>query len=461
MMMPGRKMTQAPKTLSKNFTEGNVGKQLFVFAAPLFLSNLLQVVYNLVDMIIVGKAMGQVGLSAVSVGGDISNLFTFWSMGLANAGQVIISQYIGAKKNQQVGQFIGTMTTFLLSIAVALTILGLLFRNELLWLMHTPAECYDEALAYAATCMAGLVFIYGYNIVGGILRGMGDSKHPFYFISIAALLNIFLDMLFVFKFNWGAFGAALATVISQGFSFLFAVHFLYLNRYKLGFELDRSCFGINQEMLMQLLRLGLPMAIKQSSVQFSKLFINSWINSFGVTVSAVAGIGNKLNTVSNLISNSLNTAGASMVGQNIGAGKFKRVPKIILWVFAVTLSMSLILSSLMYFYPEQIFLLFTDDRSIIKVAMEFVPVAYLIFLGSACRAPMNALINGSGNYKVNFAVAMLDGIILRIGLAMLFGVYMGKGYLGFWYGDAFAGFTPLWVGAIYYYTGAWKKSIVQ
>ena len=269
MMMPGRKMTQAPKTLSKNFTEGNVGKQLFVFAAPLFLSNLLQVVYNLVDMIIVGKAMGQVGLSAVSVGGDISNLFTFWSMGLANAGQVIISQYIGAKKNQQVGQFIGTMTTFLLSIAVALTILGLLFRNELLWLMHTPAECYDEALAYAATCMAGLVFIYGYNIVGGILRGMGDSKHPFYFISIAALLNIFLDMLFVFKFNWGAFGAALATVISQGFSFLFAVHFLYLNRYKLGFELDRSCFGINQEMLMQLLRLGLPMAIKQSSVQKS------------------------------------------------------------------------------------------------------------------------------------------------------------------------------------------------
>ena len=454
-------MSQAEKVLSQNFTDGNVGKQLFEFATPLFLSNLLQVVYNLVDMIIVGKAMGQVGLSAVSVGGDITNLLTFWSMGFSNAGQVIISQYIGAKKTRQVGQFIGTMTSFLLLIALTLTVLGITFRNQLLAMMHTPAECYEQALAYAVTCIFGLVFIYGYNIVGAILRGIGDSKHPFYFISIAALMNIFLDMLFVFKFNWGAFGAAFATIISQGFSFLFAAHFLYCNRHQLGFEIDRSCFAIEKPMLIQLLKLGLPMAIKQSSVQFSKLFINSWINSFGVTVSAVAGIGNKLNTISNLISNSLNTAGASMVGQNIGAGKYKRVPKIILWVFAVTFSMSLLLSVTMYFYPEQIFLLFTDDRAILGVAMEFVPVAYLIFLGSACRAPMNALINGSGNYKVNFAVAMLDGIILRIGLALLFGVYMGMGYKGFWYGDACAGFTPLWVGAIYYYTKAWQRSIIQ
>ena len=161
------------KSLIVDFTEGNISKQLLTFAAPLFLSSLLQVVYNMVDMIIVGRAAGEVGLSAVAVGGDVSNFLTFFAMGFANAGQIIISQYIGAGQKDKVGRFTGTMFTFLLGCALVLSAVCLFLRHPILQVMNTPEESYNDTLAYATVCIVGLVFIYGYNIVGAILRGMG------------------------------------------------------------------------------------------------------------------------------------------------------------------------------------------------------------------------------------------------------------------------------------------------
>ena len=186
------------------------------------------------------------------------------------------------------------------------------------------------------------------------------------------------------------------------------------------------------------------------------LFVNSWINSYGVAVSAMAGIVNKLSSVSNLISNSVNAAGASMVGQNVGAQKYERVPRIMLTCFSFALCSSTLLSVAVLLFPEVVFGLFTDEAAVMAIAMEFKPVAVLLFLGSACRAPMNALINGSGNHKVNFATAILDGLVMRIGLGVLLGLVLHMEYIGFWLGDALAGFTPLWIGLVYYFSGSWK-----
>lgn len=443
-------------TMIRDFTQGNVTKQLISFATPLFLSNLLQIVYNMVDMVVVGQVAGSIGLSAVAIGGDISHFLTFIAMGFSNAGQVIISQYIGANQREKVGKFIGTMCTFLISCALVLTVLCLMFRNPIMLLMNTPSESWNDAFSYATTCIVGLVFIYGYNIVSAVLRGMGDSKHPFVFISIAAVLNLVLDIWFVTGLHLGAFGAALATVISQTFSFICAVVFLYGRRNQYGFGFKLENFRIDSKMLGTLIRLGVPMATKSAAVQFSKLFVNSWINSYGIVVSAVAGIGNKFNNISNLISNSMNTAGSSMVGQNIGAEKYQRVPKIMGVAFTINLSISLLMVSALTIFPTKIFTIFTSDTSILGVAMEYLPVGVLVFLGSAFRSPMNALINGSGNYKINFAVAILDGIVLRIGLAVLFGLICNLDYLGFWYGDALASFTPFVIGLVYYFSGTWK-----
>ncbi len=448
------------KTLVSDFTTGNIPKQLFIFATPLFLSSLLQVVYNMVDMIIVGNMLGEVGLSAVSVGGDVSSFLTFLGMGFANAGQVIISKYIGAGKRQQVGRFISTLSSTLFLLAVSLSFLCLLFRKQFLTLMNTPTESYEQALAYSTICILGMVFIYGYNAMSAILRGLGDSKHPFIFISIASVLNVILDLIFVIEFKMGAGGAALATVISQCVSFLSCIAFLYKKRDTLGFEIHLSdFFHIDKAMLSELTKLGIPMAIKSASIHISKLFVNSWINSYGVAVSAFAGIANKISSISNLISNALNTAGSSMVGQNIGAKTYKRIPKIILTITACTMTIAIILSVLFYTFPNQIFGIFTEeaDADVLAIAMEYLPVAVLMFFGSACRAPANAIVNGSGNYKVNFATAIFDGLIMRIGLSVLFGLVLNFGYIGFWLGDALAGFTPMFIGIVFYISGKWKQ----
>ena len=445
-----------------NFSEGNIPKQLIMFASPLFLSSLMQIIYNAVDMIVVGQKLGQVGLSAVSVGGDISHFLTCFAMGFSNAGQILISQYIGAKQQDKLGRFISTMFTTLMGCAVGVSAVCLALRHTLLQLMNTPAAAYDGALAYSTVSMIGLVFIYGYNSGSAVLRGMGDSRHPFIFISIASVLNILLDILFVMVLPFGCMGAALATVISQGISFVLCASYLYRNRGAIGIDFTLHNFtNPDKDMFLSLVKLGLPMAIKSASIQISKLFVNSFINSFGVAVSAFAGIANKIASISNLVSNSVNTPGSSMVGQNIGAEKYDRVPKIMLTVAAITFTVAITMSILFCTFPLQLFGIFSREKEVLDIALEYLPIAVLMFFGSACRAPANALISGSGNYKMNFATAIFDGIVMRIGLAVLFGIVLNWGYLGFWLGDALAGFTPLVIGIVFFISGKWKKRTVS
>ena len=450
------------KTKIRDFTQGNITKQLVTFAFPLFLSNLLQVVYNMVDMIVVGHVLGKEGLSAVSVGGDVTHLLTFISMGFASAGQVLIARLIGGRQEEKIGRFVGTMCGLLFSCALTLTVLGLVFQPAMLRLMNTPAESLAGAQSYATVSMAGLLFIYGYNIVSAILRGMGDSRHPFIFISLAAVLNLILDVVFVVVFSMGAGGAALATIISQGVSFITCACFLIRHRaeYKLNITL-RHFVQWDQSMLLSLIKLGVPMAIKSASVMVSKLFVNSFINAYGVAVSAFAGIANKLASVSMLVSNAMNTAGSTVVGQNLAAGKFDRVKKILLRIAYITLSMAALFSLVIILFPEEIFGIFTADAAVMQIARGYIPIAVLLFFGAAMRAIMNALINGSGHTKINFATAILDGIVMRIGLAVLFGLVMHMEYTGFWLGDALAGFTPFLIGLVFYVTGAWKKQALK
>ncbi len=452
-------MQNIQKTQIKDFTQGNIGKQLVIFAWPLFLSNMLQVVYNMVDMIIVGNKLGEVGISAVAVGGDVSHLLTFVAMGFANAGQVLIAQYIGAKQKDKLGTFIGTMSSFLVVCSLVLSALGLIFQNQILEIMNTPAEAFAGARSYSAICMLGLVFTYGYNVVSAILRGMGDSKHPFVFISIAAVMNLVLDIVFVIFLGLGPEGAALATIMSQAVSFICCVVFLAKKREE--FELTCTMGDFtrwDKEMLGDLIKLGTPMAIKSASIQVSKLFVNSWINSYGLAVSAFAGIANKIASISNLVSNAMNTAGSTMVGQNIAAKEFERVKKVLQSLAVITITVSTIISAFICLFPMQIFGIFTQSPDVLEIARNYVPIAVLLFYGSAMRAIMNALINGSGNYKINFATAILDGIVLRIGLSVLFGLTLGMKHYGFWLGDALAGFTPFFIGLVFYLTGAWKKA---
>ena len=222
--------------LIRDLTTGSVPKTLLTFSMPLFLSGLLQMVYNMVDMIVVGNFVGTNGLSAVSIGGEVLMLITFVAMGFSNAGQILISRYVGAKRHDLVGEMVGTLFTLLEGLAVIIMVIFLFTYQGIINWLNTPADIWEYTRQYCITCVWGVVFIYGYNLVSAILRGMGDSKHPFIFIAIASVINVILDILFVGPMGMGPLGAALATVIGQAVSFLFALRLLYKNREQIHFD---------------------------------------------------------------------------------------------------------------------------------------------------------------------------------------------------------------------------------
>lgn len=445
------------KGLVKDYTKGPIVKQLVAFFIPLFLANVLQIIYNIADMIIVGQVVGSTGLSAVSIGGDVSHLITFLVMGFAGAAQIIISQLIGSDQKNKIGPFIGTFISFTAICVVVLTVLCILLRNPIVTWMQTPEAAKADTLSYFVTCSVGLVFIFGYNAISSIMRGLGDSKRPFVFIAVAAVLNVGLDLLFVLVIGMGTFGAALATVISQGVSFLLGIGYMWFKRNALGFEMHVKYIRLNRIFLKPLLKLGLPMALKQAAISISKLFVNSFLNSYGLAVSAVVGIVGKIGNISILVSDAFNTAGSSMIGQNMGAAKYDRVLKVMASILVLVLPIYAVLTAVMLLFPEAVYSIFSTDPEVIAIAMQYLPIWVLTFVSFAFRAPMNAFINGSGNYGLNFAVAILDAIVFRVGLCVLFGIVLDYGYMGFWYGDALAGFVPILIGLIYLPTGKWKK----
>ena len=443
-------------TMVRDMTQGPVVPLLVRFALPLFVSNALQAVYNLVDMVVVGNYIGKAGMSAVSIGGDLLHLLTFVAMGFCSAGQVIIARAVGEKRPEDIQKTIGTMFSFLLSVSLGISLVCFLLRQDVLRWLNTPAAARAYAMDYLVTCVCGLVFIYGYNIVSAILRGMGDSKRPFLFIAVAAVLNMVLDVLFVKYLHMEVFGAALATVIGQGVSFLVSLVYLYRRRESFGFDFRLRSFRVDGPAFRRLLALGIPMAIQAAAINLSKILLMSWINLFDVTYSALAGIFNKINTMCGVISQSFTTAGSTMVGQNLGARKYRRVKGTLLTILLIGLGFAAAFTAVMLLWPQGVYGLFTPDPDVLGLASVLTWPIILNFFGAATRSVAFSLINGSGKARLNLAVAVIDGMISRVGLAALLGFALRWDCFGFWMGDALAGFMPLLIGGVFYLSGRWR-----
>ena len=447
------------KELIRDLTAGSVPGTMLRFAMPLFLSGLLQMVYNMVDMIVVGQMVGTSGLSAVSIGGEMMMLITFIAMGFSNAGQILISRYVGERRHDLIGDMVSTLFTLLMSLAVLIMVLFLATYQDIMAWLNTPDTIWEYTRQYSITCIFGTVFIYGYNLVSAILRGMGDSKHPFMFIAIASVLNLVLDLLFVGPMQMGPGGAALATVIGQAVSFLFALTLLYRHREQIHFDFKPSHFQISPNVIRPLLSLGIPMVIQSAAITFSMLFVNSYINRYGEVYIAVTGIARKLENMISIVSQAISAAGGAMISQALGAKKPERVPKVFfhaLWIVAIP---SGIFALITLIRPEWLFGIFSQDPAVLKTVLEeYITVAMIQYLGCTLRPPSFALINGSGNSKMNLAVALMDGVACRIGLSVLLGVTLAWGISGFWYGNAISGCIPFVVGFAFLLSGRWKIS---
>ncbi|MCR4772284.1 MAG: MATE family efflux transporter [Oscillospiraceae bacterium] len=445
------------KSMIRDLTSGNATKQLVSFALPFILANLLQTCYTLTDIVIIGQFVGSEGISAVSNGGEIMNFFTFFGTGLAAGGQIVISQLAGRGERGMIKKVIGTMFSCILGFAVLLSAVCSAFTDNFLGWLRVPSEAFSMAHDYLFTCICGTFFIFGYNTVSSILRGMGDSRRPFVFVAISAVTNIILDLLFVGVLQLRAFGAALATVCGQGLSFVIAIIYLHSRREQFGFDFRPASFIPDRRCLSAFLKQGIPIALQHCAITSSMLFVSSFLNSYGLTVSAVNGVGSKLVLLSYIVTNGLNQAASSMIGQSFGAGRFDRIRTVIRSVFLIGFSFCALLSAAIALFPEQIFSLFDKDPDVLAMSHTYVKVAVVNYIGAAFRAPFTAFVNGVGFAVMNFFMGIADGIVMRVCLAMLLGLVCGLGIMGFWLGSALAGYTYFIVVFPYYLSGKWKK----
>jgi len=445
------------KSLSRNFTSGNVPKQLLLFALPFMASNAMQVLYSTIDMIIVGKYVGTAGLSAVSQSSVILNFATMVCLGFSNGGQVLVAQALGAGKRKEMSDIIGTLFVQIVLIAAVLSGAFLLGRHWVLQVMNIPAESYDMAMHYLIICGAGLVFTAGYNMVSAVLRGMGDSKRPFLFICIASVINLVLDILFTGFMGMGVAGAALATIIGQAVSFLFSLAYLYRKRDALGFEFRRESFRINRKYAKMITALGTPMAIQSGCINLSMMFVNSMVNNVGVVASATFGVGVRIDDIINKISQGIQFAALPMIGQNIAAGQQERSQKVVYWAWVYSFALTVVFMALYLIFGKELFMLFSDDPAVHGMSGTFISAILWMFPALAVMRGSNAFVQGIGNARLSMVLSLLDGVVLRIGLSWLFGIVLDWGFYGFVLGYGVAAYGCAVPGLIYFLSGKWKK----
>ena len=443
------------KTLAKDFTTGNVAKQMFWFMLPFMASNALQVFYSTIDMMVVGKHLQTPGLSAVSQSSQILNFATMVCFGFSNAGQVLVSQALGGGKRKELNRIIGTMFTLIAILSLLLTTVILSLRNQILNAMNMPVESRGYAMQYLMICGAGLIFTAGYNMVSAVLRGMGDSRRPFLFIGIATVINLVLDILFVPV--WGVAGAAWATIIGQGASFLFSLYYLYRRKESFGFDFKLRSFAVNRHYMKMITSLGTPMAIQAGCINISMLFVNSMINSLGVVESATFGAGIRIDDIINKISQGIQFAAVPMISQSIAAGRQKRSVKVVHWAWIYSGVFTVVCMTAYLFFGEALFVAFSEDMAGNSLCKVFISAILWMFPALAVMRGSSAFIQAIGNAKLSMVLAVLDGVVLRIGLSWLFGIYLGWGFYGFVLGYGLAAYGCAIPGMSYFLSGVWKK----
>jgi len=445
--------------IRNNLTEGSVIKKLAMFALPFMASNIIQSLYIVIDMLIIGNFSGAASMSGVSIGGQITYIITSLVVGLSMGATVLIGQYVGSGEQDSLRKVTATTLTVLPVAAVVLTVIMLIFKESVLTLMQTPPESYAEADRFLTVTVLGLIFIFGYNAFSAILRGMGDSKHPFYFVSAACVVNVALDFLFIAVFKWGAFGAALATVIAQAASMFMCIG--YLIKIRFHFDFKPSSFKIDWKQLRMIIKIGLPTSASNSIVSISFLFITVIVNIVGgVYASAAAGAAGKFNSFAFMPVIAISASITTMAAQSIGAGRMERAVSAARIGVAVSYLIMGLFFVLVQIFPAQVIALFGNDPQMIAYGVTYLRAFSYDFLLLPFIFCVNGLFTAGGHTLFTMVSDMLSSILLRVPICWLFGVLLGWGMKGIGMGAPVASAGTLLIMIGFLVSGRWKRNAV-
>ncbi len=442
----------------KELTNGNEARLILNFAMPMLLGNLFQQLYNIVDTIIVGNILGKEALAAV--GASFPIVFTLISLiiGVASGGTIVIAQYFGAGDHGSVRKAIHTMYIFLTIASVVLTMVGIPLTEDIFRLIRLPEEIMPEATTYLAIYLSGLIAFFGFNATSAILRGLGDSKTPLYFLMISTFFNIGFDLLFIVVFKWGIAGAAIATVISQSGAFLTAMIYLHRNHKLIDFNLPQWKF--DRRIFWQSLRIGLPTGFQHTFVSLGMMAIMAIVNTFGTNVIAGYAAAIRIDSLAILPAMNFSAALATFVGQNIGAGKSDRVRRGLIATLLMSSAVSIAVMALVIFFKYELMGMFTDDTEVIRIGGEYLVIVSSFYLLFTAMFKINGVLRGAGDTLIPMFITLTSLWIIRIPFAWFFSRSLGE--TGIWWSVPAGWGVGLLLSFLYYLTGRWRtKAVVQ
>ena len=397
-----------------DFTEGSILKKLVAFMFPVLGALILQAAYGAVDLLVVGRFGSTSGLSAVSTGSQVLNLVTFVVIQLSMGITVLIARYLGEKRPEQIGSVIGGSAIVFAIISAILFVIMVGFARPISVLMQAPAEAVDLTTSYVRICGGGILFIVAYNLLAAIFRGLGDSKSPLLFVLVACIVNIFGDLLLVAGLHMDAAGAAIATVMAQALSVVFAV--ILLMKKKLPFAITKKDFHFNCQ-CSRFLEIGLPLALQECLTQISFLALCAFVNRLGLEASSGYGVACKIVNFAMLVPSALMQSMASFVSQNIGAGKLKRAKQSMFTGIGVGLAVGCVVFVLVMLRGDLLTGLFTTDAAVVQRGYEYLKGFALETIVTAVLFSMIGYFNGNNKTVWVMTQGLIQTLLVRLPFA--------------------------------------------
>jgi len=442
----------------QDFTSGHEGKLILKFAAPMLIGNIFQQLFSVVDSIIVGRFIGKEALAAVGASFPIIFVMLSLMIGLTMGTTIVISQYFGAKNMEKVKRAINTMYIYCVIIGVITTIVGILISEPILRFIDLPEELMPQATLYLKIYLSGILIFFGFNGTSAVLRGLGDSKTPLYFLIIASVANIILVILFVGVFKLGVGGAASATLLAYTIAFGLAVW--WLNKTHKLIRISIRGLTFDKEIFRQSLRIGLPTSVQQTLVAMGGIALINIVNKFGTEVIAGYSVAFRLEALALAPAMSFSFALSAFVGQNIGANKLERIKNGLTATIKIAGIVTVLTTLFILIFGNTIMGLFTNDREVIRVGTQYLNIVSIFYFAFTMMFIYMGIARGAGDTLMPMMFSLVSLWLIRIPFAWYFS---GKfGVSGIWWAIP-AGWTIGYIlSYLYYKSGRWKtKTVVR
>ena len=399
----------------KDMTEGTPWKRIVEFSIPMLIGNIAQQFYNTADSIIVGKYVGDNALAAVGSSGPILNLLIVLFVGISTGAGIMVAQAFGAKDRKKLSHTIGVCITLTLIVSAIIMLIGPLITGPLLYILNTPESIIEWCKDYLVIYYLGIAGFAFYNILAGVLRGMGDSISALVFLLIATFLNVALDLFFVIKLGMGVPGVALATIIAQGISALLCI--IKLSKMRDVFDFNLKMLKPNKEYSMRLIKLGLPSGLTQAVFSVALIVVQSLTNSFGEMVIAANVIVMRVDAFAMMPNFTFGNAMTTFSGQNIGAKKIDRVEKGSKDGVKIAVVVSIVITTIILIFGKNLMRIFTDTTELVDLSMHMMRILSLGYIAMAVTQSLSGVMRGAGDTITPMWISLITSVIIRVPIA--------------------------------------------